>query len=490
MGNSPAKHSPEHHSSTGGGASSSAPKLPQTVNLGHLVPSPDSVYKNTPQDWDHDVVGKLITEHRMAPFYVGLAEYDENDYEAAAAVASSVRAKSGLTTTDSTLSGSPATSPSPSPSDAASQPRRIGAERTPSFPSQHPPPSLRAKRSQSMPSQLHRNESGTQITPENLYRYALECPICFLYYPANINYSRCCDQPICTECFVQIKRSDATLEPASCPFCVETNFGILYHAPGSAEYQMKLIQAHPEAFTSVSENNLASPVAAQMSASLPKESGLPSPSSDDGSGSLAVPPQPAPFKRRQSVSHQSALVVTSDDLRPNWLRKQQQLAAIRAANQRRNTLPINAHAAAVRRTRQLYLESDSRDLAGAASAAAALVEGMSQSHPGGGRHMFGGLPRAGRGSRAPRQSDLGPNYLEAMRNMGADLEELMMMEAIRRSLQAEANPEAAEPAATASSSPPATTPAAVSPRTEESTSPVQPPSVPSSSGSVHVPPTS
>lgn len=102
------------------------------------------------------------------------------------------------------------------------------------------------------------------------------------YYPANINTSRCCDQPICTECFVQIKRAEATAthlvrfllpcaaeggggalvwfrgrpgivdtdstpsqhlsfvrsfggpqesEPACCPFCMEPNFGILYDRP-------------------------------------------------------------------------------------------------------------------------------------------------------------------------------------------------------------------------------------------------------------------
>src|SRR6266498_589839 len=66
--------------------------------------------------------------------------------------------------------------------------------------------------------------------------------ICFLfnnniqYYPRNINYSRCCDQPICTECFVQIKRPEsgtlgANNSPAVCPFCVQPNFGICYKPP-------------------------------------------------------------------------------------------------------------------------------------------------------------------------------------------------------------------------------------------------------------------
>ena len=56
------------------------------------------------------------------------------------------------------------------------------------------------------------------------------------YYPSNINHSRCCDQAICTECFVQIKRADPTTthlvsEFASCPYCVQENFGIVYAPP-------------------------------------------------------------------------------------------------------------------------------------------------------------------------------------------------------------------------------------------------------------------
>lgn len=33
-----------------------------------------------------------------------------------------------------------------------------------------------------------------------------ECPICFMNYPKNMNWTRCCEQEICTECFVHIKR--------------------------------------------------------------------------------------------------------------------------------------------------------------------------------------------------------------------------------------------------------------------------------------------
>jgi hypothetical protein len=59
----------------------------------------------------------------------------------------------------------------------------------------------------------------------------VECPICFLYYPSNINRSRCCDQPICTDCFVQLKRNGETWNSVTCPFCVEEDFGIVYYSP-------------------------------------------------------------------------------------------------------------------------------------------------------------------------------------------------------------------------------------------------------------------
>jgi len=55
----------------------------------------------------------------------------------------------------------------------------------------------------------------------------------YSYYPPPLVHTRCCDQPICTECFVQIKRAepDAThleSEPAACPYCMEPNFGCVY----------------------------------------------------------------------------------------------------------------------------------------------------------------------------------------------------------------------------------------------------------------------
>ena len=57
------------------------------------------------------------------------------------------------------------------------------------------------------------------------------------HYPSPLNHTRCCSQPICTECFVQIKRADPnhtnppSSEPAACPYCQESNFGVIYKTP-------------------------------------------------------------------------------------------------------------------------------------------------------------------------------------------------------------------------------------------------------------------
>ncbi|KAI7880305.1 hypothetical protein K492DRAFT_207606 [Lichtheimia hyalospora FSU 10163] len=67
----------------------------------------------------------------------------------------------------------------------------------------------------------------------DLYQQALECPICFLYFPMDyLNYSRCCRQPICTECFLRLRRSSKSpLESPSCPFCIRPDFGIVHIPP-------------------------------------------------------------------------------------------------------------------------------------------------------------------------------------------------------------------------------------------------------------------
>lgn len=100
---------------------------------------------------------------------------------------------------------------------------------------------------------------------KSIYKGAIECPICFLYFP-RVNETQCCHQKICSECFLQIRRAEPHLppapnspstsqtspsptisqsspgstneevgedglvsEPSSCPFCVESGFGVSHN---------------------------------------------------------------------------------------------------------------------------------------------------------------------------------------------------------------------------------------------------------------------
>ncbi|KAL7266560.1 SNF1-interacting protein [Rhizina undulata] len=172
-----------------------------------------------------------------------------------------------------------------------------------------------------------------------LYKDAIECPICFLYYPPYLNKTRCCDQEICSECFVQIKRADPHLpehhdgdnsgiavnadqlisEPATCPFCVEPNFGVTYTPP---PFRRGLIYAN-------STSNAVASGATNTNAS--------------STSLLAAPTTAATGKRRSIVPASSPDVVTTDQIRPDWVQK---LAAARSHAARRAAAATALHTAA------------------------------------------------------------------------------------------------------------------------------------------------
>jgi hypothetical protein len=208
-----------------------------------------------------------------------------------------------------------------------------------------------------------------------LYKHATECPICFLYYPPYLNRTRCCDQDICSECFVQIKRADPHIpenhdppspssppqsdqqlvsEPASCPFCKQPDFGVTYTPP---PWRRGLQYAN------------------QASYSPPPELGH-SP------------------RRRSIIPLHHPTVVTSDDIRPDWALK---LQSVRTHAARRAAAATALHAAAW------------------------------------GRGRF--VRRAG--AETPMEERLQGLGLIGGGNRVQDLEELMMMEAIRLSLREE-----------------------------------------------------
>nr|POF13092.1 protein sip5 [Quercus suber] len=170
-----------------------------------------------------------------------------------------------------------------------------------------------------------------------LYREASECPICFMYYPPFLNHTRCCDQPICSECFVQIKRPDPhppeheqpgqtrppeeeaeTLvsEVAACPFCVTPEFGVTYDPP---PFRRGLSYANHSSLS------LRHPTSAMSSSS-----------SLTGSAANGR-------RRATSLSANAPQVVTTDRVRPDWAKK---LADARANALRRSAAATALHNAA------------------------------------------------------------------------------------------------------------------------------------------------
>jgi hypothetical protein len=276
-----------------------------------------------------------------------------------------------------------------------------------------------------------------------LYKDATECPICFLYYPPYLNTTRCCEQAICSECFVQIKRPDPhppeheqpdpntpplsdaereaqaegqlVSEVAACPYCKQPEFGTSYNPPpfrrgltygmGSQPYQARSAMSSQ---TSLSSSGLS----------------------------------PGPGRRRgTSLSATSPEVITTDKIRPDWANK---LATARAHAARRSAAATALHTAA-------YLMNGQTDASrpfGPFSRRGLLrrptLEGASGTSP----HLDALAILAER--HAVRQQEAGaevrvssnpflapPRGSSSRRSRMEDLEDMMMMEAIRLSLASE-----------------------------------------------------
>lgn len=245
----------------------------------------------------------------------------------------------------------------------------------------------------------------TGLDDEEAYAKApfnTECPICFLYYPSPLNHTRCCGQPICTECFVQIKRADPTThnppssEPAMCPFCQETDFGVVYNAP-------------PPGVLS-GENRSIAGVAESASAAREQAEGI-------AEGSQ----QQSAQKTRKSFTHDDPNVVTIDMIRPDW---QAKLMAAEAATLRR----------ANRRIIMRQVGDRLIPVGVSSSRLGSELPPGSTTGPGG-AIIIGENTRWGgerRGSRGRRGGEIA-NFLQSLGG-GQDMEEIMMMEAMRLSL--------------------------------------------------------
>lgn len=178
-----------------------------------------------------------------------------------------------------------------------------------------------------------------------LYKDAAECPICFLFYPPYLNTTRCCDQPICSECFVQIKRPDPhppeheqsdpnglpiseadgeveaegqlVSEVATCPFCKQPEFGITYAPPPFRRGLTYGAGSQPFGTSSAM-------------------------SSQTSLTSTGMPPSSS-RRRGTSLSATAPGVITTDKIRPDWASK---LASARAHAARRSAAATALHTAA------------------------------------------------------------------------------------------------------------------------------------------------
>lgn len=261
-----------------------------------------------------------------------------------------------------------------------------------------------------------------QRTEVFLYKDAAECPICFMFYPPYLNKTRCCDQSICSECFVQIKRADPhppehhgdaesppaeepqdeiqlVCEPAACPFCVQPEFGVSYEPP---PFRRGLV------YNQTGRNPLGNATSAMSSTS-----------------SLNSPVTSPGRRRATSLAVNDKTVVTTDMVRPDWAKK---LADAKAHALRRAAAATALHNAAYMMGNIQQHESR-------------FVIGRRR------RNMFGTdsagssghiTPRRDGGQSGDGSQDLFPGRGSSRRgNRLDDLEELMMMEAIRLSLAAE-----------------------------------------------------
>ncbi|CBF84823.1 hypothetical protein AN1420.2 [Aspergillus nidulans FGSC A4] len=458
------------------------------VDGGYLVTQ--GVYTGT-EDFNKAIVRQLMIERRLAPFWRGLNDFSDSwtEHQLMAAArglpipppdeippeleyrnppkvveeakeASNIQSvqhlmvpitsRSASNGSDVSHSSQPAHSlPSPS------SPIASGTSSSPLFRS-------RAKTLASLTTSRH--NSQVDSTPQEiqlprdpfvngqpieayLYKDAIECPICFLYYPPYLNRTRCCDQPICSECFVQIKRPDPhppehadsdsnapnpageterqdvqdiqlVSEPAACPFCVQPEFGVAYVPP---PFRRGLAYASD----SSGRPNIGTPVSS--------------------TSSLSSATTPTTGRRRAtSLSATDPSVITTDKVRPDWAQK---LANARAHAARRSAAATALHTAA-------YLMNSNGS--GGDTRGFSMRRGVMRRNNGG-QDSPGTPGRSGSPAlqafafltdrRAPSgqetdsaeegTSNLAPPRNSSRRSRMDDLEEMMMMEAIRLSLASE-----------------------------------------------------
>ncbi|KAF2144894.1 uncharacterized protein K452DRAFT_295467 [Aplosporella prunicola CBS 121167] len=435
-----------------------------------------------PEDFNKQVVRQLMIERRLAPFWKGLNDHSDSwtEHQLVAAVKGLPIPPADEVPDDMSKSSSDDQNPKsadslnglmvPITARSASSHSDASGRLSPgqsgfSLPSPSSPISQgntssspffrgRAKTLAALTTSSRNNSQGEMLPQEVmlpkdpyvngqrleafLYKDASECPICFLYYPPYLNKTRCCDQPICSECFVQIKRPDPhppehhdpndpnaqnqnepqddcmlVSEPAACPFCVQPEFGVTYESPPfrrGLSYQGHVPPNMTSATSSSSSLDVNQPVTGNR-------------------------------RRATSLAADAPQVITTDKVRPDWAKK---LADARAHALRRSAAATALHNAAyvignnqsdsrgfsLGRRRRTLFAGDSPGSSGQGTPRQPNNDALNQ---------LLAAAEAGSGSSRPRDEGSDPTRprRNSRRTRMEDLEELMMMEAIRLSLAAE-----------------------------------------------------
>ncbi|XDG06447.1 hypothetical protein ABKA04_006062 [Annulohypoxylon sp. FPYF3050] len=424
------------------------------------------------EDFNKPVVRQLQIERKIAPFWRGLDDFKENwaEHQIIAAargldippadevpdnlipqprsVDSPATSTPNLTVpmgsrTLSVSSDNPASNPSstlPSPTSPVAprtnspfKPHKKSLAAALNLSRSGPHTDIIAPREINLPNDPFVNGQPLEVF---LYKEGIECPLCLMYYPPYLNRTRCCCQIICSECFVQIKRPDPHLpehhvdeegaqapanpeeregelimEPAKCPYCTQTEFGVTYEPP---PFRRGITYAF-------SPSTLGA-MGTAMSSSSSLSSTL--------SPTLATPSASANRRRTQSVSANAPGVITTDRIRPDWSTK---LAAARAQQRRRAAAADALHHAAF-----VMGNQESRTIFGRSSRFSRRNAGGHRGNesPGSGSNP---QPNDG-GADIPSAPDPGARAASSRVGSGreridaAHLESLMMAEAIRLSL--------------------------------------------------------
>ncbi|KAJ2327530.1 SNF1-interacting protein [Coemansia sp. RSA 2702] len=345
--------------------------------------APHGIYAEDGQDYDVRAVQKLMLARQLAPFYAGADDPDPDPEPGASADdggwwSYSLMLAQQQQQQDTGAQDTGAQDTDVQATGAGSRHARKGSGLLQRL---RVSPGARHERSFSDVA-AHEPSDVSLDACRRLLRRCVECPICFLYYPRNTNYTRCCHKPICSECFVQIKRKldDDHVVPAHCPYCVEPGLGVVYYAP--------VLEPH-------------TPVAGARRA-----------------GPRVLGEAGRARSQSSAASVRKPVVVLSDDIRPNRLR---QLTNELEARRREQLRSADSMALVAEATRRMSAR-DARALA--AGSRGALRTGA---------------------TRQEQLATQYASFVGAMRAAGhTDLEEFLVEEAIRQSLAEQAESEQAE----------------------------------------------